>query len=87
MILLVLASLVSWTIIFTKRRLIRRTRTASDEFEAAFWSGGDLNTLYQNAARGKGGSIGMASIFEGGFREFNRGLQQGTSNADKLIEE
>ena len=29
----------------------------------------------------------MASIFEGGFREFNRGLQQGTSNADKLIEE
>ncbi len=29
MILLILASLVSWTIIFTKRRLIRRTRAAS----------------------------------------------------------
>ena len=87
MILLALASLVSWTIIFAKRRLIRRTRGASDEFEAAFWSGGDLNTLYQSTAREKGGSIGMASIFEGGFREFNRGLQQGTANADKLIEE
>ena len=29
MLLLTLASLVSWTIIFTKRRLIRRTRSAS----------------------------------------------------------
>jgi len=87
MILLILASLVSWTIIFTKRRLIRRTRTASDDFEAAFWSGGDLNTLYHSAAREKGGSFGMASIFEGGFREFNRGLQQGAVNPDKLIEE
>jgi len=87
MILLMLASLVSWTIIFTKRRLIRRTRAASDDFEAAFWSGGDLNTLYHSAAREKGGSFGMASIFEGGFREFNRGLQQGAVNPDKLIEE
>lgn len=87
LILLMLASLVSWTIILTKRRLIRRTRAASDDFEAAFWSGGDLNTLYQSAAREKGGSFGMASIFEGGFREFNRGLQQGAVNPDKLIEE
>jgi biopolymer transport protein TolQ len=84
MILLILASLVSWTIIFTKRRLIRRTRSASDDFEASFWSGGDLNTLYQSASRKKGGTIGMASIFESGFREFNRGLQGGQ---DKLIEE
>ncbi len=87
MILLILASLVSWTIIFTKRRLIRRTRAASDDFEASFWSGGDLNTLYQSASRKKGGAIGMASIFESGFREFNRGLQGGQANPDKLVEE
>jgi len=87
MLLLVAASLVSWSIIFTKRRLIRRTRAASDEFEAAFWSGGDLNTLYQSAARAKGGSIGMASIFEGGFREFNRALQAGGGTPEKIIEE
>ena len=40
MLLLIFASLMSWNIIFTKRRLIRRTKNASDEFEAAFWSGG-----------------------------------------------
>ncbi|MDJ0939625.1 MAG: protein TolQ [Woeseiaceae bacterium] len=87
MLILVIASLMSWTIIFTKRRLIRRTKASSDDFEAAFWSGGDLNTLYQSAARKKGGVIGMASIFEAGFREFNRAVQQGDINPDKLIEE
>ncbi len=87
MLLLIGASLMSWSIIFTKRRLIRRTKDASDEFEAAFWSGGDLNTLYRSATRAKGGSIGMASIFEAGFREFNRAIQAGGSSNDKLIEE
>ncbi len=87
MLLLIAASLVSWSIIFTKRRLIRRTKDASDEFEAAFWSGGDLNTLYQSAARTKGGSLGMSSIFEAGFREFNRAVQAGGSTPDKIIEE
>jgi len=87
MLLLLGASLVSWSIIFGKRRLIRRTKDASDEFEAAFWSGGDLNTLYRSATRAKGGSIGMASIFESGFREFNRALQAGGNSADKVVEE
>ncbi len=87
MLLLVIASLVSWSIIFTKRRLIRRTKNASDEFEAAFWSGGDLNTLYSSATRAKGGSVGMSSIFESGFREFNRALQAGGSGPDKIVDE
>jgi len=87
MLLLIIASLMSWSIIFTKRRLIRRTRNASDEFEAAFWSGGDMNTLYSSATRAKGGSMGMSSIFEAGFREFNRALQAGGNSPDKIVEE
>jgi biopolymer transport protein TolQ len=87
MLLLVIASLMSWNIIFTKRRLIRRTKDSSDEFEASFWSGGDLNTLYQAATKARGGSVGMASIFEAGFREFNRAMQQSGISADKVVEE
>ena len=87
MILLVMASLVSWSIIFSKRKLIRRTKDSSDEFEASFWSGGDLNTLYQRASRDKANMVGMGSIFEAGFREFNRAAQQPEISADKLIEE
>jgi biopolymer transport protein TolQ len=87
MILLILASLVSWSIIFSKRRLIRRTKDASDDFETSFWSGGDLNTLYQSTSRQPGGGLGMASIFESGFREFNRSIQQGEVSPDKVVDE
>ena len=86
-LLLALASLVSWSIIFTKRRLIRRTTDASDDFEASFWSGGDLNTLYNSTTRDRAGNVGMASIFESGFREFNRAMQAGGINTDKVVEE
>ena len=86
-LLLALASLMSWSIIFTKRRLIRRTTDASDDFEASFWSGGDLNTLYNSTTRDRAGNVGMASIFESGFREFNRAMQAGGINTDKVVEE
>src|SRR5688500_696211 len=76
LVILLVASFVSWSIIFTKRRLISRTKDASDKFEANFWSGGDLNTLYHSTTRNKEGNVGMASLFEAGFREFNRGVQQ-----------
>ena len=85
--ILLAASFASWSIIFTKRRLIRRTKSASDDFETSFWSGGDLNTLYRAASRQKGGSSGMASIFEAGFREFNRVTQQGGVEPDKIVDE
>ena len=35
--ILLAASFASWSIIFTKRRLIRRTKSASDDFETSFW--------------------------------------------------
>ena len=87
LVLLLAASFVSWSIIFTKRRLIRRTKAASDDFEASFWSGGDLNTLYRSATRDQRGSVGMASIFESGFREFNRISQQEGVSPDKVVDE
>ena len=87
MLILLGASVVSWSIIFTKRRLILRTKAASDDFESSFWSGGDLQSLYQNTARQKNGNIGMASIFESGFREFSRIKQQGDVEPAKIVEE
>lgn len=87
LVILLLASFVSWSIIFAKRRLIRRTKDASDTFEANFWSGGDLNTLYHSTTRNKESTVGMASLFEAGFREFNRGIQQADVQPDKLVEE
>src|SRR6201997_5921017 len=83
--MLLLASLFSWMIIFRKRFVIGRSRREAEQFENQFWSGGDLAQLYR-AIEQRGGTTGMASIFEFGFREFARLRQQGTVAADQLLE-
>ncbi|MEE8285101.1 MAG: protein TolQ, partial [Gammaproteobacteria bacterium] len=42
MLLLLVASLMSWTMIFRKLTTLRRARAAADDFEEQFWSGQDL---------------------------------------------
>src|SRR5260370_8305619 len=83
--ILLLASLMSWAIIFRKRLIIGRARRGADQFENSFWSGGDLAQLYR-AIEQRGGTTGMASIFEFGFREFPPLTQQGTVATDPLLE-
>jgi biopolymer transport protein TolQ len=83
--LLLLASVYSWMIIFRKRFMIGRARREAEQFENQFWSGGDLAQLYR-AIESRGGAIGMASIFEFGFREFARLRQQANSSPDMLLE-
>ena len=85
MLLLLAASLMSWSIIFRKRMMVRRARSDADRFENSFWSGGDLSTLYRSI-EARGGATGMESIFEFGFREFARMRQQGGLADDLLLE-
>jgi biopolymer transport protein TolQ len=84
--LLLLASIWSWAIIIDKRRLLNQAQKAAAEFEAAFWSGGDLNSLYRDIARTEATPLGMAGIFEAGFREFGRLRQESGLGAEQLIE-
>jgi biopolymer transport protein TolQ len=82
--LLMLASLVSWAIIFRKTQVISGSRRQAEKFEAAFWSGGDLTALYRNVEiKGRAGT-GLESVFESGFSEFTRLRQLGTS-AEQLL--
>ncbi len=85
MLLLILASVASWTIIFGKRRIISKSRNQAEQFEASFWSGGDLGALYRSIeTKGRAGT-GLQSIFESGFGEFSR-LRQLGSQSDQLLE-
>ena len=68
---LLLASLLSWYYIFLKTFTFKRSTRLTDEFEKEFWSGGDLNDLYQRAAGSRGAGT-LERIFEAGFREFAR---------------
>jgi len=83
--LLLFASVASWAIIFRKSRVISQSRRGADQFEAQFWSGGDLAALYRGIeTKGRAGT-GLESIFESGFGEFSRLRQLGTA-ADLLLE-
>jgi biopolymer transport protein TolQ len=85
LLLLGAASVVSWSIIFRKRMMVRRAQQDADRFENSFWSGGDLVPLYRQI-ESRGGATGMESIFESGFREFARLRQQGGVATDMLLE-
>ncbi len=69
---LLLASLVSWYYIFRKYLGIRRANQQCDLFEKDFWSGGDLNELYQGVVNSRHSSGSMERIFEAGYREFTK---------------
>ena len=85
LVLLMIASVASWTVIFGKSRVISQSRRQADQFETACWSGGDLASLYRSIeTKGRAGT-GMQSIFESGFGEFSRLRQQGTPT-DQLLE-
>jgi biopolymer transport protein TolQ len=75
MVLLLVTSMVSWTMIFRKRAALSQARAAADEFEGRFWSGKDLNALYTQIAR-RERTEGVEAIFEAGFKEFARLRQQ-----------
>ena len=72
MLLLLVVSMVSWTMIFRRRSALREAQDAADDFEDRFWSGGDLATLYREVSSDPGHAIGMAGIFKAGFKEFAR---------------
>ena len=77
MALLLLVSIMSWTYIFRKMFAIKSAQSQTEEFERAFWSGGNLNALYEEATsnrRRSGGNSGaLERIFESGMGEFIKG--------------
>ncbi len=84
MALLVLASLASWMVIFRKRQQLGRAEKRANAFEEKFWSGADLNQLYDKVAGKSDGREGIESIFESGFREFSRLREERHLNPDTL---
>ncbi|MDJ0889772.1 MAG: protein TolQ [Gammaproteobacteria bacterium] len=86
MLLLLVASLVSWTMIFRKRTALKLARRSADEFEERFWSGKDLVSMYNRITSSKYVSAGMEKIFEAGFREFARLRKQSGIDASAVLD-
>ena len=72
MLLLAAVSFMSWYWIFRKWFAIRDARAKTDQFERDFWSGGDLNALFQSAVNDRHSAGALERIFEAGYREFTK---------------
>ena len=70
MALLLMVSFMSWLFIFRKLFAIRQAVVQTDKFERDFWSGSDMNGLYQSAVNDRHRAGALERIFEAGFREF-----------------
>ncbi|MFO7870714.1 MAG: protein TolQ, partial [Kiritimatiellia bacterium] len=89
MLLLLMASVISWYMIVQRVIYFRNSRDDMLAFEEQFWSGIDLAELYRegNERASEGGVIlGMESIFRSGFKEFSRLAQQSDMDAEAVVE-
>ena len=79
MALLLLISAMSWTYIFRKMFTIRSAIARTTEFETVFWSGANLNNLYEDVTSGRrqrnGQSGALERIFEAGMEEYRKARQ------------
>jgi biopolymer transport protein TolQ len=80
MVLLVLASIWCWAIIFEKVMGLKRLNEGADEFEAVFWSGGSLDQLYDRI--GAQPREPMSAVFVAAMREWRRQPSRGFGALD-----
>jgi biopolymer transport protein TolQ len=83
MLVLLLASIVSWAFIFQKSRMLTRAYRDSIAFEDRFWSGGNLRDLY-NELQGRSKLAAMDRIFEAGFKEYMHSKVK--SSPDRVVD-
>jgi biopolymer transport protein TolQ len=70
MIGLIVASVMSWSIIIEKIMTYRRARQQAEEFEALFWSGETLQNIYRQLASGEASP--SVRVFNAAMREWVR---------------
>lgn len=81
MLMLLAASIVSWTLIFQRWQVFKHAQRIADDFDNTFWSGVELAKLYQRIAAQRGEESGTESIFVEGFKEFIRLRKQSAQPA------
>ena len=77
MFILLAASVISWTFIFTKYKELKQAFLVTEEFEQAFWSGVELTDLYKKLSASGFEAEGIEKIFLAGYKEFSRMRQKG----------
>ena len=84
--LLATVSVISWAAIFRKLFALRRVRNQNEDFERAFWSGTNLNELYNSVTQAvrRGGST--ERIFASGMREYHKQRERRITDSGALLD-
>jgi len=75
MIFLFVASIWCWAIIVEKILRLRKLNSSAEKFEDSFWSGGSLDTLYDQI--GTQPTDPMSAVFSVAMREWRRSVDSG----------
>ncbi len=86
MLMLLVASFISWVMIFLKWFQLRSARRSADRFEEKFWSGAALDKLYTVVNRKDVDATGVESLFLSGFRELRRQQKLGGVPRGDMLE-
>jgi len=82
---LLLVSLASWSVIFGKLIGLGQIKRRNDAFEAEFWSGKNLNDLFQAVGNRKDGAP-LERIFASGMREFLKLREKRVTDSGALLD-
>jgi biopolymer transport protein TolQ len=72
MIILLIASLLTWIVIVERYNFYKKIKLINDSFLDRFWSGEDLNTLYSELENHEGPLFGSLGVFKSAFKEFHQ---------------
>lgn len=86
MLLLLAASIWSWTIIFQRWIFLKEANLAVKKFEEQFWSGNELQKLYQELNTHRDSLRGLEIIFYAGFSEYTRLSKQPMAKPSAIFE-
>lgn len=86
MLLLIGASVLSWTYILQRGFYLKNLQKTTTAFENMFWSGGDMSKMYTDTLYRKTEVTGLESIFRSGFKEFLRLRKQPGIPAEGVVE-
>lgn len=82
MLMLVLASVWCWAIVFSKRSKLSGLRKKARKFEDSFWSGEQLDKLYARVKKSK--QDPMLATFSAGMEEWQNGTSSGMPGKESM---
>lgn len=86
MLILLFASITSWTIIVERWKYYKKQWAELKAFQSRFWSGTALSDLYREVSHDNAEQTGLSKIFSAGFQTFSKLQSAGNHSVDSVMD-